>query len=275
MYKLILALALVLHTTTAFASKVDRLNVPSAAMKKDIPVNVVMPQGYDDNPGVTYPVVYLLHGAGDDDWAWLNNTNVIKLADQYGMILVTLSAQLSWYFDSPEDPASQYETFVSQELVAYVDGHYHTKADRLQRALLGCSMGGHGALFLSIRHKDVFGTAVSLCGGVDFRPFPDYWGINKVIGTEKNHLDRWNDLIVLNQAKQLKDGDIAISMDCGVNDLFIAENRALHQQLLDQKVSHDYCERPGWHGWAYWAAVIPYQMLYLNTRFTAPPEAKK
>jgi S-formylglutathione hydrolase FrmB len=136
-------------------------------------------------------------------------------------------------------------------------------------------MGGHGALFLAIRHKDIFGTAVSLSGGVDFRPFPDYWGINKVLGTEKDHPDRWNDYIVLNQAKQLKDGDIAISMDCGVNDLFIASNRALHQQLLDQKVSHDYSERPGWHGWAYWAAVIPYQMLYLNTQFTTLPVAKK
>jgi S-formylglutathione hydrolase FrmB len=91
---------------------------------------------------------------------------------------------------------------------------------------------------------------------------------------KKDHADRWNDLIVLNQAKQLKDGDLAISIDCGVYDLFIAGNRALHQELLDQKVMHVYTERPGYHGWPYWANAIPYQMLYVSTRFIQA-DAKK
>jgi S-formylglutathione hydrolase FrmB len=270
----LVASALLTLNLNAVASKVDRLMVPSAAMKKDVAVNVVMPDGYDKDPDAHFPVLFLLHGAGDNDWTWLNASSVASLADQYGIILVCPSAELSWYFDSPEDPTSLYETFITAELLPYVDGHYRTRADRLHRALLGCSMGGHGALFLAIRHKDLFGIAVSLSGGVDFRPFPKNWNLDKILGAEADHPDRWNDLNVLNQAKSLKDGELAISIDCGVYDLFIAGNRALHQQLLDQKVMHDYSERPGYHGWTYWANCIPYQMLYVSRQFNQA-DAKK
>ena len=65
--------------TPASAYNVDRLMIPSAAMKKDIPVNVVMPKAYTDNTTDTFPVLYLLHGAGDNDWTWLNATTLPRL----------------------------------------------------------------------------------------------------------------------------------------------------------------------------------------------------
>jgi pimeloyl-ACP methyl ester carboxylesterase len=142
-------------------------------------------QGLHGYSSASFPVIFLLHGAGDNDWTWLNATSVASLADQYGIILVCPSAELSWYLDSPEIPGSMYETFMTKELLDYVDGHYRTRPDRLHRTLIGCSMGGHGALFLAIRHKDLFATAVSLSGGVDFRPFPDYWNLSAILGSEK------------------------------------------------------------------------------------------
>ena len=88
----------------------------------------------------------------------------------------------SWYWDSPKNPAYRYETFVSSELVKYIDRNYKTIADRKGRAITGLSMGGHGAMWLGIRHKDVFGAAGSTSGCVDIRPFPKNWSMNKQLG---------------------------------------------------------------------------------------------
>lgn len=273
LHVLLLALFLTLNPA-AHAFKVEPLMVPSEAMKKEIPVNVVLPKTYLDNTSATFPVLYMLHGAGDNNSTWINATSITALADQYGMIVVCPTAEVSWYMDSPEIAGFRYETFISRELVTYIDGHYRTHADRLHRALAGNSMGGHGALFLGIRHKDLFATAICISGGVDFRPFPKNWNLDKVLGSIEDHRDRWDELVVVNQAKKLKDGDLAISIDCGVSDFFIEGNRALHQELLEQKVAHIYTERPGYHGWPYWADAIKYQMLYVSDRF-AQADVKK
>ena len=92
------------------------------------------------------------------------------------LIFVCPNGENSWYWDSPLNKDSQFETFVSRELVSYVDGHYRTLPSREKRAITGLSMGGHGALWLAIRHQDVFGAAGSTSGGLDIRPFPDKSG---------------------------------------------------------------------------------------------------
>jgi S-formylglutathione hydrolase FrmB len=267
------ALLLIGLSCPSHAFKIDTEDVPSKAMNKPVPIKVIVPDRYRDGQS-TLPVLYLLHGAGDKNGTCIAATSIPSLADQYGIIVVCPYAEVSWYFDSPEVPGSQYETIVSKELVAYMDSHYHTIADRRHRATMGNSMGGHGALFLAIRHRDVFGIASSMSGGVDFREFPDSWNLKSVLGTKQEHPDRWNDLTVLNQAKSLKDGELAISFECGVQDFFLPGNRALHQELLEQKVSHDYTERPGYHGWDYWPNAIKYQMLYVSEKFKEA-DAKK
>ena len=70
----------------------------------------------------------------------------------------------------------RYETFISDELVKYVDSHYKTVADRKGRAITGLSMGGHGAMWNGLRHSDVFSAAGSTSGGVDYPPFPEKLG---------------------------------------------------------------------------------------------------
>lgn len=261
---LIPALTIVTSSTRAF--QVETNMIPSIVMNNLVPVDVILPNSYDHGPR-SFPVLYLLHGATDNESKWLRSTSVGALADAYEIIVVCPSAGLSWYFDSPVNPKLQYETFVSRELVEAVDQRYRTRADHNHRAIAGNSMGGHGALFLAIRHPEIFGIAVCLSGGVDFRPFPDNWGIKEAIGTIQEHPERWNELVVVNQAKRLKDGDLAIAIDCGTDDFFIAGNRVLHQELLAQHVSHDYIERAGGHDWAYWSNAIKFQMLYISEHF--------
>ncbi len=251
-----------------YGASLTTIEVPSAAMKKDVSVSVIVPDAYSKHGDRRFPVLYLLHGAGDTNEKWPRSTPIQALSDTYNIVVVCPDAgRTSWYFDSPEDPTYQYETFVSAELVQFIDRHYRTLASRQYRAITGNSMGGHGAMFLAIRHKDLFGVVGCLSGGVDIRPFAEQWDIKKRLGPIASHRDRWEALTVINLAKRLKDGDLAISIDCGTDDFFIGVNRNLHRQLLDDNISHVYIERPGGHSWDYWSNAIKYQMLFFSECF--------
>src|SRR6478609_3241324 len=164
-------------------AETQSVKVPSAAMKRDIPATVTVPDGYQ-NTDKARPVVYLLHGAGDNERGWCERTPVQQMANEHDVIIVTPGTGTSWYFDSPEDKNFQFETFVSSELVKFVDSNYRTIVKREARALAGNSMGGHGAMFLAIRHRDTFSAAAPMSGGLDIRAsdpavgaFPERWDI--------------------------------------------------------------------------------------------------
>ncbi|MBO7742058.1 MAG: hypothetical protein J6S21_05835 [Victivallales bacterium] len=251
------------------AVQVQKHKVYSAAMKKDVPVAVMLPEGYQAEGTKNYPVLYLLHGAGGSEQAWvgLNGKHERALVDAFQFIIVMPGVQNTWYYDSPVDPSVRYETFCAKELTAWVEKNYRTVADRRARGLAGLSMGGHGAMWLGIRHKDYFGTAVALSGGVDVRPYPGNWNLPQLLGKKHEHPENWESHTVINAAKDLKNGELAIALDCGVDDFFIGVNRALHKQLIKQKVDHDYTERPGVHNSAYWRNAISYTYIFFKKQF--------
>ena len=153
------------------------------------------------------------------------------MADTYGVIIVMPDGGFdSWYYDSPVEPTYRYETFVARELVEYIDSHYRTKAEPSARAIAGLSMGGHGALYLAIRHQNVFGAAGSLSGGVDIRPFPDNWNIAKRLGTLAEHPDNWERNTVINMIDQINPDSLKIIFDCGTEDFFYEVNCAPARQ---------------------------------------------
>ena len=249
------------------AAKVDTVLVHSPSMNKGVKVITVCPDKMQ--AGERCPVVYLLHGCGDDEKKWLQvRPDLPEVADKEGIMFVCPSANRdSWYWDSPRNPEIRYETFVSKELVAFVDEHYSTLADKGHRAITGLSMGGHGAMWLAIRHKDVFGAVGSTSGGLDIRPFPEYWNMKKYLGERDENLEVWNNHTVINQLDRLKDGELAIIIDCGVGDFFYAVNKAVHERLLSQKISHDFISRPGGHNDGYWNNSIDYQILFFRKFF--------
>ena len=166
------------------AAKVEVIQVPSTKMEQNIPATLILPDAYSQrgmprnspcsifctereatmHPGTSPPSVP----------SWRTSTNSSYLCPDGG--------STSWYYDSPIDPAYQYETHVAEECVQYMDQNYRTRANRGSRAISGMSMGGHGAMYLAIRHPETFGTSVCLMGGVDIRPFPNNWEIKKRLG---------------------------------------------------------------------------------------------
>ena len=262
---------LVLLRMHAIAGSVDTIEMKSQYLKKATKFVVIQPtnQSQQNNPQARYPVVYLLHGYGGNYAQWSTTApQLAKTADDLKMIFVYPDGgKSSWYFDSPIDSTSQYESYIIKELVPYGDAHFSTKANPKSRAITGLSMGGHGGLYLAIRHSDVFGAAGSTSGGFDFRPFPKSWDLKNILGAYETNQARWYDYTVMRQVEFLTNKQLAIIFDCGVDDIFIAVNRALHEKLLQLKIDHDYIERSGEHNHAYWRSSIDFQMLYFHQFF--------
>lgn len=257
-------LLLVCLGQAAHAARIDTVAVRSACMQRDIPALVVVPEAAAES---RLPVLYLLHGHGGSYTSWQEITDLRPLSERYAMIIVCPNGENSWYWDSPVDPTMRFETFVAEELPAWVDARYPTLADRAARAISGLSMGGHGALWLAIRHRGVFGAAGSMSGGVDIRPFPDNWNMKMWLGEQSEHPEVWEAHTVINQSDSLHDGDLAIVFDCGYDDFFFGVNTALHEKLRSLGIRHDFTIRPGGHNATYWANSLPYQMLFFERFF--------
>lgn len=275
MKKSICTIFLLFLVFTAQASKVDTLQVFSIAMQKNIKTCVVVPDNYKKSKKA-FPVVYLLHGHSGNYATWVKGFKELgKQVDQYGFIVVCADGNYSsWYFDSPIDSSFKYETYVVKELVSFIDKKYKTIADRTGRAISGLSMGGHGALYLSFRHQDVFGAAGSMSGGVDIRPFPDKWDIKKRLGSITEFPENWNQNTVTNMLDLVKDNKLKLIIDCGVDDFFMTVNRELHAKMLALKINHDYIERPGEHNLKYWENSLKYQLLFFYDFFNENVKTK-
>lgn len=280
--KLLIAVFFLLSGLASQAAKVDTLAIPSKAMGKTYNAAVVLPNSYSKSK-IKYPVMYLLHGAYGHFRDWLKSTpnkmTVKDLADQYDIIIVMPEGEtFSFYLDSPVNKGSQFETYITNEVVQKIDQTYRTINDKKGRVITGLSMGGHGALYLATKHPDVYAAAGSMSGAVDMGTMKDM-GIDSaeridqlmepVFGPQGAPREVYASHAVLNMVEKMKANALPLIIDCGVNDFLIEPNRELHRRLLYGKVSHDYTERPGAHTWEYWENALPYHVLFFSKVFKA------
>ncbi|MEO7977222.1 alpha/beta hydrolase-fold protein [Flavobacterium sp.] len=274
-FKILAFLSVLCFSSISYAAKVDSLEVASTAMNKTYKAAVVLPNSYTKSKN-TFPVLYLLHGAYGHFGDWLKNTPnkelVKNLADQYNIIIVMPEGEtFSFYLDSPVNKGSQFETYITQEVIQKIDKTYRTIATKNGRVITGLSMGGHGALYLSAKHPELFCAAGSMSGAVDMGTMlnRDSSGqviklIEPVFGDKSNDIKMYEQHAVLNMADKIKDNKLPLIIDCGVDDFLIEANRELHRRLVYNKVEHDYTERPGAHTWEYWENSLPYHVLFFS-----------
>ena len=266
--KEMLGIGILLLSLPLCAAKVDTVMVKSPSMNKEVQVVVVTPDKAIGQQAAVCPVIYLLHGYGGHAKTWINvKPELPRIADEKGIIFVCPDGKNSWYWDSPKNPAVRYETFVTKELVNYIDHHYKTISDLKGRAIAGFSMGGHGAMWSAIRHKDVFGAVGTMSGGMDIRPFPKSWEMSKQLGDLAANPKVWDEHTVMTQIDKLHKGDLAIIVDCGEADFFLDVNKKLHALLLEKGIDHDFITRPGAHNRDYWNNSIDYQILFFSKYF--------
>lgn len=249
---------------TSQASTVDTVEIFSNAMHKAYKCVVIKPDRYKKEE-FRFATVYILHGYGGWYSNWIIRVPQLNdYADKYNMILVCPEGANSWYFDSPVDSSSRFETYISTEVPDFIDAHYRTIPDRKARAITGLSMGGHGALFIGFRHADRFSACSSISGGVDLKNSKAKFDLLKVLGDTIKYAQNWIDHSVTTIVEKKTSDPLAVMIDCGVNDFFLSENRELHNVMLRSKIPHDYVERPGQHDWAYWRGNIEYQFLFFQ-----------
>lgn len=154
------------------AVTVQRVKVHSSAIAgnlegdaADRDVVVILPPRYASDPGKRYPVVYALHGYSIGAEQWIKEIHVPQVVEgalakgAKEMIVVFPDSKTvhngSMYSSSVT--TGDFERFISEDLVRYIDSHYRTLADRRSRGLVGHSMGGYGAARIGMKHADVFG----------------------------------------------------------------------------------------------------------------------
>lgn len=267
MRKTFLLLSFFLTFGASFAAIVDTVDIRSAAMNKVRKCVVIVP-GTDRRPKTLFPRVYLLHGHGGDYGKWVNRVPQLKeYADAYQVLIVCPDGELSsWYFDSPVDSAFRYETYVAQEVPAFIEARYPAIKNRKARAVTGYSMGGHGGLFLAFRHPGFFGACGSMSGAlaIEYITGPRY-EMAKRLGDTANR--RYYNYSIFKQMETYPKDSLAIVMDCGTEDFVLEMSRLAHKKMLDLKIPHDYTERPGGHDWNYWRTAVQYQLLFFRKYF--------
>jgi S-formylglutathione hydrolase FrmB len=134
----------------------------------DSHVRILLPEGYGSSRA-RYPVLFLLHGAGNTYRGWTENTDIVGFSRRYRVIIVMPDgghdSEAGWYSDW-RDGSRQWETFHTKVLVHYIDQHFRTNGPG-HRAVAGLSMGGFGAMSYAARHKGLFRAAASFSGAVD------------------------------------------------------------------------------------------------------------
>ena len=207
------------------------LVIDSKHKNREMRYSIYLPDGYD---GVKeFPVLWLLHGYGDDHNSWLDKGDLAIFAHEYAiaggreMIIVTPDGLTDFYMGA-------FENYFFKELMPEVESKYKVKADKAHRTVAGLSMGGHGSLYYGLKYSDIFCYAYAMSPACMF-------DIKSTIAGK--------DLSTLP----------GITIETGLQDQItnITSVNDIHNNLLNQGVSHDYITRDGGHDWTFWQEALP------------------
>ncbi|MDD5672593.1 MAG: alpha/beta hydrolase family protein [Chitinivibrionales bacterium] len=252
------------------AAEIQTISIPSAAMEESYPAIVVLPDAYHKS-SMRFSVMYLLHGYSGNYRTWSTIVPLDSFADRYNLIFVCPDGNYnSWYLDSPRKPQSRFETYIAREMPHYIDSLFRTQGSRLGRAIMGSSMGGHGALTLLARHPDIFCGAAGLSGIMDLTEFPKNWDIAGVLGDYSGNRNQWREHSFVGMIDKLGNTNGIVMLDCGRNDFALPGNRRAHELLTALGIKHDYREMPGSHCPEYVRQNAEYHVRYLSNTLKKP-----
>ena len=230
--------------------------------------NIILPHNYAAT-GRRFPALYLLHGFSGHYSDWCRNARIADYAKPYEEIIVMPEGENSWYVNSATDPKMQWEDYIIKDLIPYVDAHYRTIASRQGRAIAGLSMGGYGAMFLGLKHHEMFAAVASLSGVVASANLSrwdklaqkaiakdkSYAGIKKALsddfGPRNNPARSGEDPFLLIRTLAPEDCP-QLFLAIGWGDNLLGENREFVALLAQLKMPYRYAEVPGKHEWPVW-----------------------
>lgn len=263
----------------------------SNLLNRSLKYAVLLPADYNDTDD-SYPVVYLLHGYGDDETAWYKNGGLQFYVDKHiaetgAAIYVMPQGYNTYYIDRYTGNFPYMEMFV-EELVPEIDARFRTKADKSQRAVMGYSMGGYGALILPAMHPEVFSVSVPL--SMSFRTdeqyiaesqtsFDNQWAPNfgpakGVSGTARlsGYFKERSPFYFFNEENLSVYNNLKFLIDCGDDEealIFTSNN--LHSLMRGNGIAHEYRVRSGGHSFDYWKKAYPETLKFIGQAFQGIP----
>ena len=260
----------------------DNLSMPSKLLKMDRKYAIYLPPDYETSQR-SYPVLYLLHGSGDDQTGWVQFGEVLTIADEAiksgvatAMIIVMPDANTGkrGYVNDIKGEWL-YEDFFFREFMPFVEKTYHIKSDRIYRAVAGLSMGGEGAFIYALHHPELFSSACPLSAPTGTRTveeFKKYWlleGVENITdAVRESYFKRYS---VLNLIENMPDDQkkaVRWYIDCGDDDFTKYEfNSLVHIAMYKKEIPHEYRIRNGAHNWSYWREALPKVLEFVSMTF--------
>jgi S-formylglutathione hydrolase FrmB len=274
-------------------SRIDCSALESKILKRPVRYCVYIPSGYnagaEEHPARRYPVLYFLHGLGDNEQTLFNSggwTLVDDLRKQHKMgdfLIVAPEGRRSFYINSA-DGSVRYSDFFLQEFMPRIESKYHIRG-RADRAISGISMGGYGALRFAFAHPELFSAVSAQSAALMIQSpreidaasqsgAPLMGVLGPVYGVPINvrHWDENNPLLL---AKKNAEGlrKMAIYFNCGQDDNYGFEEgaEALHKVLQQENIKHEYHLFPGDHSITYFLSHFAEVMEFHSKAFGLLP----
>jgi enterochelin esterase-like enzyme len=280
---------LILAILSLFGNKVlsqsgkvfDDLSMQSKILKSERKFAIYLPPDYDLSTR-SYPVLYLLHGGGDDQTGWIQFGEVLHIADQAinegkvtPMIIVMpdASAGKRGFFNDISGNWN-YEDFFFKEFMPYVEKAYRIKGEKRYRAVSGLSMGGGGSFMYALHHPELFSSSA---------PLSAYNGPSTVEelkeGLKRNgegnysdeqlsaYFEQHNTLSLINSTEAEKMSSVRWFIDLGDDDFIFESNSLIHIAMRKKNIKHEYRVRDGAHSWTYWRQSLPEVLEFVSQAF--------
>jgi len=275
----------VLLTSTLLISQeskvFDNLTLESKILNQERTYAVYLPNDYDSSER-SYPVLYLLHGLGDDQTAWIKLGDVQRITDESidsgissSMIIVMPDAGtgIVGYINQPNRDWF-YEDFFFEELIPHVESKFRIKKGKKYRAISGLSMGGGGTLVYALHRPHLFSSAAPLSPAIGPTDLDDFhkwisrynFYFNDKIETQKL-LNANHPLILIDEKSKQDLNSVAWYLDCGDDDYLYEDSSLLHLAMKKKGVKHEYRVRDGAHTWKYWKESLPNVLGFVSINF--------
>ena len=258
----------------------DNLKMSSEILNMDRNYAIYLPPDYETSSR-SYPVLYLLHGLGDDQTGWIQFGEVKKIADNAiingeatPMVIVMPDANTGevGYFNIPSKNW-MYEDFFFNELMPHVESKYRIKSDKRFRAISGLSMGGGGTLTYALHRPDLFSAAAPLSSATGSTDVEESLKRIRRYGFEFTR-DEMQSLLKANHPLELikdislnKLNSVRWYIDCGDDDYLFEDNSLLHIAFKKRGINHEYRVRDGAHTWSYWRESLPTVLEFVSQGF--------
>lgn len=258
----------------------DNLSMKSSILHSDRKYAVYLPPDYETSQR-SYPVLYLLHGAGDDQTGWVQFGEVLSIADKAiregtatPMIIVMPDANTGrrGYFNDIKGDW-RYEDFFFQEFMPYIEKTYRIRGEKRYRAIAGLSMGGGGTFIYALHHPELFSSACPLSAATGPLSLEDATsslkrnnpGISDTAIAGYYH--RQSVLYLMNNMPEDQKKAVRWYIDDGDDDFLYEGNCLVHIAMRKNNIPHEFRIRDGGHTWTYWRSALPTVLEFVSQGF--------